>query len=192
MNEEVKEVNPANESEEVTAGQEKDSSESKEKMFSQSEVDAMINKRIAKEKRRQAEANRLAALSEDDRIKEQLKLDREAFETERQEFLKEKMNVQAEKELLNNGLPANFTKYVVTDQAESTLSNIKEFKEAWDKAVEKAVNERIKAKASVPKVSTEEVKGNITWDDVLKDPKLLPKYREQQRNTGRTYYRVLK
>lgn len=192
MNEEVKDINPANESEEVTAGQDKDSSEAKEKMFSQSEVDAMINKRIAKEKRRQAEANRLAALSEDDRIKEQLKLDREAFETERQEFLKEKMNVQAEKELLNNGLPANFTKYVVTDQAESTLSNIKEFKEAWDKAVEKAVNERIKAKASVPKVSTEEVKGNITWDDVLKDPKLLPKYREQQRNTGRTYYRVLK
>lgn len=192
MNEEVKDINPANESEEVTAGQDKDSSEAKEKMFSQSEVDALINKRIAKEKRRQAEANRLAALSEDDRIKEQLKLDREAFETERQEFLKEKMNVQAEKELLNNGLPANFTKYVVTDQAESTLSNIKEFKEAWDKAVEKAVNERIKAKASVPKVSTEEVKGNITWDDVLKDPKLLPKYREQQRNTGRTYYRVLK
>ena len=187
MNEEVKETNPTNEPKEATAGQEEGSKVEEERKFSQAEVDAMINKRLAKEKRKQAEAKRLAELSEDDRVKEQLKLDREAFENERLEFLKEKMNVQAEKELLNNGLPASFTKYVVTDEAESTLQNIKAFKAEWDKALEAAVKERIKSNAKVPKVQKEEVVGNITWEDVLKDSKLLPKYKEQQRKNGKQW-----
>ena len=187
MNEEVKEVKPTNEPVEATAGQEEGSKVEEEKRFTQAEVDAMINKRLAKEKRKQAEAKRLAELSEDDRVKEQLKLDREAFENERLEFLKEKMNVQAEKELINNGLPASFTKYVVTDEAESTLQNIKAFKQEWDKALEAAVKDRIKSNAKVPKVQTEEIKGNITWDDVLKDSKLLPKYKEQQRKQGKQW-----
>ena len=145
--EEVKETNPTNEPQEATAGQEEGSKVEETKLFTQEQVDAMINKRLAKEKRKQAEAKRLAELSEDDRVKEQLKLDREAFENERLEFLKEKMNVQAEKELINNGLPASFTKYVVTDEAESTLQNIKAFKQEWDKALEAAVKDRIKSNA---------------------------------------------
>lgn len=187
MNEEVKETNPTNEPQEATAGQEEGSKVEEQKLFTQSEVDAMINKRLQKERRKQAEAKRLAELSEDDRVKEQLKLDREAFENERLEFLKEKMNVQAEKELLTNGLPASFTKYVVTDEAESTLQNIKAFKAEWDKALEQAVKERIKSNAKVPKVQSEDIKGNITWEDVLKDSKLLPKYKEQQRKNGKQW-----
>lgn len=162
-----------------------------EKLYTVDEVNNIVSKRLKKEKDKQekalAEAKRLAELSEDDRVKEQLKLDREAFENERMEFLKEKMNVQAEKELINNGLPASFTKYVVTDEAESTLQNIKAFKSEWDKALEAAVKERIKSNAKVPKVQPEELKGNITWEDVLKDSKLLPKYKEQQRKNGKRY-----
>ena len=64
--EEVKETNQTNEPQEATAGQEEGSKVEEEKRFTQAEVDAMINKRLAKDKRKQAEAKLLAELSEDD------------------------------------------------------------------------------------------------------------------------------
>ena len=162
-----------------------------EKMFSQEEVNKMIEKRIAKEKARQEkalkEAERLAAMSEEERVKAQLQSERqdfesekEAFESERKAYLKEKMIVATEKELINNNLPPEFANLLVTEDADSTSANIKNFKEKWDKALEKAINDKLKANSRVPNNTKKEDNGNITWEDVLNDPSLLNKYRKQQ------------
>lgn len=153
------------------------------KMFTQEDVDKMINKRLAKEKAKQEkalkEAERLSKLSEDERVKAQLEADRAAFEEERSAYLREKMLTACEKELISNKLPVEFANLLITDDADSTSDNIKAFKEKWNNALEEAVNERLKSSAKVPKIQPTENNGKVTWDDVLRDPSLLKKYQEQ-------------
>ena len=156
---------------------------SEEKMFTQEDVNKMIEKRLRQEKARQEkalkEAERLSKMSEEERLKAEFESERAAFEEEKQAYLKEKMLMQCEKELMNNHLPAEFSKLLVTDNAESTLENIKSFKVQWDKALNNAVNEKLKASSRVPKKETNNIE-KIEWEDVLKDPSLLKKYREQE------------
>lgn len=162
---------------------EKEEKKSEEKMFTQEDVNKMIEKRLRQEKARQEkalkEAERLSKMSEEERIKAEFESERVAFEEEKQAYLKEKMLMQCEKELMNNHLPAEFSKLLVTDNAESTLENIKSFKVQWDKALNNAVNEKLKASSRVPKKETNNIE-KIEWEDVLKDPSLLKKYREQE------------
>ena len=162
---------------------EKEDKRSDEKMFTQEDVNKMIEKRLRQEKARQEkalkEAERLSKMSEEERIKAEFESERAAFEEEKQAYLKEKMLMQCEKELLNNGLPSEFSKLLVTDNADSTMENIKSFKAQWDKALTNAVNEKLKASSRVPKKETNNIE-KIEWEDVLKDPSLLKKYREQE------------
>lgn len=154
-----------------------------EKLFTQEDVDKMITKRLAKEKAKQEkalkEAERLSKMSEEERVKAELEADRQAFEEERAAYLKEKMHTACEKELVKESLPVEFAGLLVADDADTTSSNIKAFKDKWNKALESAVNERLKASARVPKKETHEAEG-ITWEDVIENPKLLKKYNEQR------------
>ena len=154
-----------------------------EKLFTQEDVDKMITKRLAKEKAKQEkalkEAERLSKMSEEERVKAELEADRQAFEEERAAYLKEKMHTACEKELVKESLPVEFAGLLVADDAETTSSNIKAFKDKWNKALEAAVNERLKASARVPKKETHEAEG-VTWEDVIENPKLLKKYNEQR------------
>ena len=153
------------------------------KLFTQEDVDKMITKRLAKERQKQEkalkEAERLSKMSEEERIKAELEADRAALEEERNAYLKEKMLTACEKELVKESLPVEFAKLLVTDDADSTSSNIKAFKDKWNNALEQAVNERLKANARVPKKETSAEPGKITWEDVLENPALLKKYQEQ-------------
>ena len=173
--------NAVNESEVIENGAQtqEQSDVQTEKLFSQEDVNRMIEKRLAKERARHKEAERLSKLSEEDRVKEQLNIDRAAFESEKAEFLKEKMLTSCQKELINNNLPTEFANLLVTDSADSTNENIKTFKEQWNKALESAVNERLKANSRVPKKETHEAE-EITWEDVVENPKLLKKYNKQR------------
>lgn len=167
--------NPISETTEVEQTKEQQS----EKMFTESEVNAIVAKRLKKERAKHKEAERLSKLSEEDRVKEQLNIDRAAFESEKAEFLKEKMLTSCQKELINNNLPTEFANLLVTDSADSTNENIKAFKEQWNKSLESAVNERLKANSRVPKKETHEAE-EITWEDVVENPKLLKRYNKQR------------
>ena len=186
MSEEVKNVNENPDTEvveNVSVPDPDGDNAGEQKLFTQEDVDKMITKRLAKEKAKQEkalkEAERLSKMSEEERVKAELEADRLAFEQERAAYLKEKMLTACEKELMKEALPVEFASLLVADDADTTSGNIKAFKDKWNKSLESAVNERLKANSRVPKKETHEAE-DITWEDVIENPELLKKYNKQR------------
>ena len=122
-----------------------------EKTFTQEQVNQMIKKRLEKEKdkfRQQIEAERneaerLAKMSASEREIELLRKDREKFEAEKQQFAKERMLMETNKQMIQRNLPTDFAEYLLSDSAEKTLDNINQFQKTWDVAINDAVNSKL-------------------------------------------------
>lgn len=131
-----------------------------EKSFSRDEV----NKIIAVEKKKAiAEYERLAKMTETERVKEKMALkakerdeERKTFEQEKKAFELEKMKMQTEKELVKRKLPSEFASFLVTDNAESTKQNLDTFEKMFGSAIENAVADKIRGK-NPPMTSTTKV-----------------------------------
>lgn len=109
---------------------------------------AEVTEKIQKER---SEAEELAKMTEAERLQREFEKKQQAFEDERKTFLREKLELQTVKTLQAEELPAEFSGFVMSDSAEQINENIKQFKEQWQKAIEKAVDERLKG--STPKSS---------------------------------------
>ena len=99
-----------------------------------------------------SEAEKLAKMSESERLQAEFDKQKAQFESERQQFLKEKLELQTVKELSAMGLPTEFSNYVMADNAETIKANIETFKSHWEQAIEKAVNEKLQG--HTPKSAT--------------------------------------
>ena len=123
-----------------------------EKTFTQEELDKILNKKFAqwqkKTEEAKAEAERKAKLTEAEKLAEE----RKEFEAMRKQFEYEKRVNSTSKVLASNNLPVEFSDFLVADTEEATTQRVDLFKNAFNEAVEKLVNERLKG--SVPKVST--------------------------------------
>lgn len=97
------------------------------------------------------EAEQLAKMTEAERLQREFDNQKQSFEEERKAFLREKLELQTVKSLQAEELPTEFSEFVLSDSAEKVNENIKLFKEQWQKAIEKAVDERLKG--STPKGS---------------------------------------
>ncbi|MFC4661737.1 DUF4355 domain-containing protein [Oceanobacillus aidingensis] len=134
--------------------------EGNEKTFTQSEVDSKISKAVAafeenqKPKQQEAinqavkdalaEQQRLSKLSEKERQQEEL-TQREKELLEREEKIKRsELRSDAVADLQEKKLPSDFADILLGEDAESTLANIKTFKEAFDSAVNDAVKEKLR------------------------------------------------
>lgn len=156
------------------------SEEDVQKML-QAETDKRVNQALntAKEKwqkemeekirEEKSEAEKLAKMSEEERNQLELQKIKDEFETQKKQFMKEKMELQTVKELSSNQLPTDFAHFVVADTADQVSENIKTFKAAWEKAIEDAVNEKLKGKT--PKVTKKHHEG-ITKEQFKKMPYL--------------------
>ena len=149
--------------------------ENKEKMFSQSELDSIIEKRLGKEKAKWEkkvkeeadEAARMAQMSEAEKqealfIKRVQEFEeREAAFNEAQAALqREKMLNETNKQLSERGLPLNFAEHIMADTAEDTLANIEAFEKEWQAAINKAVDSKLRGSTPTSPVS----KGNKPKD----------------------------
>lgn len=99
---------------------------------------------------RESEAARLAKLSEEERQQAIIDKDKASFEAEKAEFRKEQLYVEKGKQLIGIGLPSDFASRVSGETAEDVLADVKTLKESWDKAIEAAVNEKLKGSAINP------------------------------------------
>lgn len=150
--------------------------QSKEKFFTEKEVNDIVSKRIGKEKaklekqfeekyqKERSQAERLAQMSESERQAEVLKQEREAFENERKAWEQEKMKVQLERELTQRNLPIEFAGLLADRNGEDALSTINAISKAFNDAVEKAVKAQIGQQA--PKASESQGERLLTFDEI--------------------------
>ena len=122
-----------------------------EKTFTQEELDKILNKKFAqwqkKTEEAKAEAERKAKLTEAEKLAEE----RKEFEAIRKQFEYEKRVNSTSKVLASNNLPVEFSDFLIAETDEATTQRVDLFKNAFNEALEKAVNERLKGKT--PKIS---------------------------------------
>ena len=159
-------VNDAVEDKVEGGATETDTVETKEeKTFTQSELDKILNKKFAqwqkKTEEAKIEAERKAKLTEAEKLAEE----RKEFESMKRQFEYEQRVNSTSKVLASNNLPIEFSDFLIADTEEATTQRVDLFKNAFNEAVEKTVNERLKG--SVPKVGTS-TKKEITKEQFKK------------------------
>lgn len=110
---------------------------------SQEKVQEIIDKTIAKERKKAEDAERLSKLSESERAKEQAKLDKEEIEGLRAKLARRDLEDDTKKELQDQDLDMDFMEFVIDEDAEKTLERIQRFKGLFDKAVNAGVEKRV-------------------------------------------------
>ena len=162
--------------EEIVETEKAETNEVKEvKTFTQEEVNAILEKRLSREikkieaekqkamelelKAELEEAEKLAKMSEAERVKAKAEKERIKFEKERKKF-EEEMRAFNQERMLNTtmttlsekNLPVEFASFLRADNAEQIMENIAIFGKHFNEAVEKAVTERLRGKT--PQAST--------------------------------------
>ena len=121
-----------------------------EKLFTQEEVNNIVEKRLNKEKNKWKnevdQAKRLAEMSAEDRAREQFKMEKAEFERQRAEFERERLLVQTQRELSTKNIPVEFADMLVKDDAESTKAAIDNFAMLYNQSVEKGVSNKMKGR----------------------------------------------
>ena len=140
------------------------------KTFTQDEVNAMIEKRLARAMAKmeadRKESEELAKLSEAERQKKLFEKQVAEFEATKKAFEQEKMLNETMTQLSQRGLATSFASLLRADDAESTLENINNFETEFNKAVEAKVAERLKG--TTPKSATTKANGEITKEQFKK------------------------
>ena len=151
-----------------------------ERMFTQAEVDEIIGKRLAKERAKHeqevatkvSEAERLAKLTGDEKVKEEIKIAQEELDRTRKEFAamkaefdQQQMLAQVTKELNARNLPIGMADKMIGKDAETTKANIDAFETTWKQSLEAAIKNEIKGNASSPRLELRDNEGQT------KDPK---------------------
>lgn len=154
MSKENNQVNPNESLEQVNANPEANNEPKAEKSFSQEDLNKIVakelNKAKAKWENEKKEAERLAAMSAEERAREEFENEKKAFEQEKAELNKLKLVTQTGKELQAKEIPSDFAEWLVGNDAESTYARIKQFDKLWKKAIDNAVTARLAGNA--PKV----------------------------------------
>ena len=159
-----------------------------EKMFTQEEVNKLIEKRLAKEKakaeKEKAEAEKLAAMNAEEKNKYELEKQKKELEDKIAEYNKKELKQESINILTEKGYSIQTAKQLAEflnyKDAESCKTSIDTMDKILKSCVEVEVNNKLKATNSIaPKANTNT--GVITWEQVVKDPKLMSKYKQQQK-----------
>lgn len=128
--------------------------EKKYLQMTQEDLDEIITKRLERASKKseleKAEAEKLASMSEGERLKALFDKEKESFAEERKQYQKEKLELQVVKELGTKNLPTVFSKYLIGEDAETCMNNIKEFEASWAQALANAIDGKIKG--TTPKI----------------------------------------
>lgn len=148
--------------------------------YSDDDVDEIIDKKFAKWQKQQEEkinelkeAQKLEKMNEDEKADYTIKKLQKELEGYKQRENQSAMAKVAQSMLVEEGfnISDDLVSNLITDEAESTKDNVKDFTKLLKEAVEKEVNERLKGKS--PTVKTTRTKtAKATKNEILgiKDP----------------------
>lgn len=111
-----------------------------------------------------SEAAKLAKMSAEERKAEEDKAKQETLDKREKELNMREYRYEAKHQLEESGLPDSFVDMVLSEDAETTKNNIGAIKAEFDKAIEAAVNERLKG--NNPKAGGRP--GALTKGEILK------------------------
>ncbi|WP_430495722.1 DUF4355 domain-containing protein [Leuconostoc mesenteroides] len=161
---------------ETTDNQEQTETQDDKLTFTPKEFDSEVDKRIANalqtakakwDEEKQTEisnAEKLAKMSASDRKEAEDKAKQEALDNREKELNMREYRYEAKHQLEENGLPDSFVDMVLSEDAETTKNNIGAIKAEFDKAIEAAVNEKLKG--NNPKAGGRT--GTLTKSEILK------------------------
>lgn len=144
------------------------------KTFTQEELNAIIDKRLERERRdAQAridkavtEAQKLAKMSADERAEhERQELQKKLSEREA-EITRRELRAEAKSQLSDKGLPVELAEVLPYTDADTTNAALVAVEKVFRAAVEKGVTERLKGNA--PKVSQPAPHGDSIADEIIK------------------------
>lgn len=161
---------------ETTDNQEQAEAQDDKLTFTPKEFDSEVDKRIANalqtakakwDEEKQTEisnAEKLAKMSASDRKAAEDKAKQEALDNREKQLNMREYRYEAKHQLEENGLPDSFVDMVLSEDAETTKNNIGAIKAEFDKAIEAAVNEKLKG--NNPKAGGRT--GTLTKGEILK------------------------
>lgn len=127
--------------------------------ITQEDLDEIITKRLERASKKaeevKAEAEKLASMSTEERFKAEFDKEKATFAEERKQYQIEKLELQVVRELSNKGLPTEFSRYLIGTDAETCMSNIKEFDLHWQQALATALDGKLRG--TTPKTGSGKV-----------------------------------
>ncbi len=174
--------------------------EVQEKTFTQSELDAIIEKRLARERKKyedeigkkkyeegMSEAEKLSKMTATEKQIYEMQKKIDAYESKEKELTLKALQSESKGILADKGYGAEDVKllaqlldYTDADKCKASIENLdKVIKGLVDSRVEAEVNSRLKT-TSKPKVSATSG-GKITWEQVIENPSLMSEYRKQNK-----------
>lgn len=121
-----------------------------EKMISQSEVNRIVQETIAKERKRaeeaRTEAEKLAKMTEQQRMQHEAKKREEELAKREADITRRELRATAAETLAAKNLPAAMLDVLDYANAEACNKSIDTLSEAWSKAVQAGVEDRLKGK----------------------------------------------
>ena len=160
-----------------------------EKKYSDEQVDEIIKEKKAKWQKQQdekirelEEARKLEKMNEDEKLKYELDKYKKELEEYKQRENQSAMAKVAKNMLIEEGfnISDDLVNNLITDEAESTKENVKDFSDMLKDLVEKEVNERLKGKS--PEVKKTGVKSSLSQRSEILGIKDAVKRREAMLN----------
>lgn len=143
-----------------------------EKLFTQEEMNKIIEKRLARDRKdlearikaEVSEAEKLAKMSEAEKQKALFEKQVIEFEETKKAFERERTLNEISKQLADANLPIEFSEYLLADNTDSTYENIAIFKDKWNTALEKALDVRMRGKT--PESAPQKAKSALTIEEI--------------------------
>lgn len=129
------------------------------KVFSQEEVDKIVQGRIAKERKswekqlqeQQTEAQKLEKMSEKEKKKYQEEKRIKDLDDREAAIIRRELTAQAKVQLADKGIPTELAEILILTDADSCKKSIETVEKAFQTAVQRAVEERIKGREPMKK-----------------------------------------
>ncbi len=165
------EDDPANDIETIESDQEDDNENQENKTYTKDELDKIIKEKIADERKswekelldQQTEAQKLETMSEKEKKKYKEEKRIKDLDNREAAINRRELTAQAKVQLADKGIPTELADVLNYTDAESCKKSIEIVSKAFQSAVEKAVEERIKGGKPPKKVPGS---ANITLDSI--------------------------